>query len=328
MIPESKQAAVARALGHVFGRAEADEVSTLAAGLSTALVLRVVVNGRPYLLRLIMPGAPVGGHAARQFACMKAASDAGIAPRILYASVEDEVLLTEFVDRKPYPADAGVRIARTIRRLHALDGFPDVMNYLDRMDGLVQRLRAAEILQDSVARDFFRGYAEASSVYPQRSEMVACHNDLKSDNILFDGATIWLVDWEAAFLNDRYADLAWASTFLVYDEAAEDAYLRAYFDEPVSEYARSRFYLMRVLMHVFAAALLLPMAAKAGLAIGPDVEVPTFREFHRRWIAREITMVGMDDRRDYGLVHCREALREMGSERFRDSISTVRRHCV
>src|ERR1022692_2472698 len=36
------------------------------------------------------------------------------------------------------------------------------------------------------------------------SNWVSSHNDLTPENSLFDGDRGWLVDWEAAFLNDRY----------------------------------------------------------------------------------------------------------------------------
>src|SRR5262249_9159598 len=60
-------------------------------------------------------------------------------------------------------------------------------------------------------------------------DMVSSHNDLfKPDNILFDGQRVWLVDWEAAFRNDRYADLAVVANLVVANEAEERVYLREY----------------------------------------------------------------------------------------------------
>jgi aminoglycoside phosphotransferase (APT) family kinase protein len=325
MIPESKQEAVRRALVSAFGAPDVDDITSLTGGLTTALVFRIVVRGEPYLLRLVMPGAPPGGHPARQFACMKIAASAGVAPRMLYASVDDQLLLTDFIERKPYPDDVAVRMATTLRRLHGQDGFPVAINYLEVMDGLVRRFQTARLLPDSVAADFFRGYDEVSSVYPRNRDLVGCHNDLKSDNILFDGTRMWLVDWEAAFVNDRYVDLAWAATFLVHDDATERAYLDAYFDRAVDEYARARYFLMRQLLHVFAASLVLPMAARAGIPIDTDAELPDFHEFHRRWIDRQITLEGMQERHDYGLVHLRQTLSDMRSERFREALEVVAR---
>ena len=119
MIPEHKRAAVERAFTETFGTATADELQPLAGGLSTALVLRAVVRGRPYLLRVIMREEAYWDP-TRQIACIEKASKAGIAPALRYASVADRVLLTDYVEPHAYPADAGTQLARTIATLHAL----------------------------------------------------------------------------------------------------------------------------------------------------------------------------------------------------------------
>jgi len=66
--------------------------------------------------------------------------------------------------------------------------------------------------------------------------MVSSHNDLKPENVLFDGERVWLVDWEAAFLNDRYHDLAMVANFVVNNSEEEEAYLGTYFWKAPSEY--------------------------------------------------------------------------------------------
>src|SRR5262249_18938253 len=149
-LPDGKHDAVKRALSEVFGAPQFDDIALLRGGLSTALVFRVVVQRTPYLLRLIMPGAPAGGTAARQFACMRIAAEAGIAPRIVYTSEEDGLLLSDFVERQPFPDDAALRMARTIRRLHTLQGFPVVMNFVERIDSFVQRFRASPPLPERI----------------------------------------------------------------------------------------------------------------------------------------------------------------------------------
>ena len=56
---------------------------------------------------------------------------------------------------------------------------------------------------------------------------------------------VWLVDWDAAFLNDRYFYLAVVTNFVVTNEEEEEVYLRTYFGEPAGKYWLARFYLMR-----------------------------------------------------------------------------------
>ena len=131
------------------------------------------------------------------------------------------------------------------------------------------------------------------------------------------------MDWEAAFLNDPYVDLAVAANFFVGDEAHEEAYLRAYFGEPAGDYRRARFTLMRQAVHLFYAALLMLMAAGSGTPIDPDMTAPDFRDFHQRLISGEVGLVTAEERLQYARVHLNEALRHMRTQRFNDAVSIV-----
>src|SRR5580658_6033442 len=97
MIPEPKQAAVARALREAFGVGEFEDIKMLTAGLTSALVFRIVVRGCPYLLRIITRNDAMS-EPTRQFACMQSAAEAGLAPRVWYVSTEDRISITDFVD--------------------------------------------------------------------------------------------------------------------------------------------------------------------------------------------------------------------------------------
>jgi hypothetical protein len=104
------------------------------------------------------------------------------------------------------------------------------------------------------------------------------HNDLfKPDNMLFDGTRLWLVDWEAAFQNDRYADLAAAANMIVTDESQETLYLQEYFGNPPDSYQKARFYLMRQLAHMFYAMGFL--TASSGAPVDQSAPVPSYSEF-------------------------------------------------
>lgn len=322
MISEAKQPAVTRALYAAFGVNEYEDIRLLTGGLSTALVFKIVVRKNPYLLKIMR--TEVISDPAHEFACMQTAAEAGIAPRIWYANVEDRILITDFVEAKPFPDDLALLIAPTLRRLHSLPHFPKVVNYFDAIDGFIRRFQAANILPESETGELFRRYADVQKVYPRHdTDLVASHNDLKPQNIRFDGNRIWLVDWESAFLNDQYTDLAIVANFFVKDEAQEEGYLRAYFGEPAGEYRRSRFYLMRQAVSMFYATLLMLEASRSGLSIDADKPAPDFRDFHQDLISGKVDMANAEAKLQYGKIHLREALRNMRTQRFEEAVARV-----
>jgi aminoglycoside phosphotransferase (APT) family kinase protein len=324
MIPEAKQPAVARALDQAFGVHEIDDIRPLTGGLSTARVFRIVVRNRPYLLRLTMPGAPAGDPAG-QLASMKTAADAGIAPRIWYVGTEDGILIADFVEARPYPANMALLVARTLSRVHSLRGFqkPKVGSYFDAMDRLVSALGAARLLPPDEIDGLLRRYADLMKVYPRNdAQLVASHNDVKPQNMVFDGERLWLVDWEAAFLNDPYVDLSISANFFVRDEQ-EAAYLTAYFGAPPTPYQHARLYLMRQALHVFYAAFLLVTASRAGVSIDSTATRPDFDDFHRRLISGEVDLTKPEAKVEYALVHLDAARQHVRTRRFDEALALV-----
>jgi Ser/Thr protein kinase RdoA (MazF antagonist) len=324
VIPVAKQPAVAAALHQTFGVREYDEIRPLSGGLSTALVFRIVVRGNPYLLRLTMPGAPSGNPAAQLASLLKAA-EAGIAPHIWYADMQDGILIADFVEARAYPADMARLVGPTLRRVHDLQGFqkPKIGSYFDAMDRFVGAFRDANLLPPEHTDELFRRYADLMQVYPRNdSELVASHNDVKPQNMLFDGEGLWLVDWEAAFLNDRYVDLAIAANFFVRDDQ-EAVYLDAYFGAPADPYQHARFYLMRQALHIFYATMLMVIASRAGAAIDSAATAPDFHEFHQRLISAEVKLTTPEERVQYALVHLDAAQRHVRTPRFEDSLALV-----
>jgi serine/threonine protein kinase len=213
----------------------------------------------------------------------------------------------------------------TLQALHASPPFPPlgVVNYLDLIDGFVRRFQAAKILPESETAELFDGYARVASVYPRHdSDMVSCHNDLKPENILFDGDRVWLVDWEAAFLNDRYLDLAVVANFVVTNDAEEETYLRRYFGEAAGEYRHARFYLMRQILHTAYAVIFMQFGSR-GKAIDPNPEAPRFRDFHNRIWEGEVSLAPDEPKLQYARVHLNQAVQNMRAARFQDALRIV-----
>jgi aminoglycoside phosphotransferase (APT) family kinase protein len=289
MIPPEKSEAVARCLMEAFGTAQFENIERITVGQTASLVFRIVVHGSPYLLKIITRAE----NPTRHYTSMKAAAAAGIAPGVRYVNIEEKISITDFVNARPLPAsEALVRLPALLRTLHALPPFDKApfnttcTFLLDKgpaLDGWIQRFQAANVLPETDSQEFFARYAEIAAVYTRNPEdQVASHNDLfKPDNILFDGRRVWLVDWEAAFRNDRYADLAALANQLVESPDEELIYLREYFKAEPNEHQRARFHLMQQLSHLFYTTAFLTLGS-AGKPVDWSQPVPGFRDYQQR----------------------------------------------
>ena len=152
MIPQENSAAVTRGLNETFGVTEFEDIRDLTERPGSNRAFRITLRGSRYLLRInTRPG-----DMTRHFTCMRAAADAGLAPRVRYANSEDRISITDFVEAVPLPAtDALVRIPAVLRTLHALPPFPGspfnttctfLLNKGPALDGFLQNFRASSIL--------------------------------------------------------------------------------------------------------------------------------------------------------------------------------------
>ncbi|MBN9661782.1 MAG: phosphotransferase [Acidobacteria bacterium] len=330
MIPHEKQDAVARGLQAAFGVSGFEDISNLTGGHTASLVLRITVGGKPYVSKLITRNEDP----TRHYTCMRAAAEAGLAPRVWYTSTEDRISITDFVEAQPFPvAEALLRLPQVLRTLHALPPFArapfnTTCTFLftkgPMFDGFLQRFQASGTLSEAGLQEWKTRYAELTAIYPyDDSEMVACHNDLfKPDNILCDGENVWLIDWEAAFLNDRYADLAVVANQLVTNDEEEAAFLATYFGARPSLYQQARFHLMQQLSHLFYSMAFLTLGS-SGQPLQQDASSPGFREIQRRMRAGELDIGEKDAKLALGRAHWEQLVDTVRQPRYREALTIV-----
>jgi thiamine kinase-like enzyme len=334
MIPHEKNDAVIRGLREAFGVDQFDDIRAITKGQTTALVYRIVVGGSPYLLKIITrPYQMIGPD--RLFTCMQSAAEAGIAPRVLYQSVADGIWITDFVEEIAFTeSEARRRMPELLRVLHALPPFPRTENHINTTctfllhagparDGFFRAFQASNVVTPEAFEQLVAWHAQLVEAYPHddvEADMLSSHNDLfKPDNILFDGARVWLVDWEAAFLNDRYADLAAVANLLFTSEEEQGMLLNAYFGKPANEHQLARFYLMRQTTHMFYGMAFQLLGASSGGEAGSE-EMPSSEAFRRRMWAGEINLADKAAKITYGRVHWNEMVKNAHTSRHTDAL--------
>ena len=200
---------------------------------------RVEVDGTPYFVRV--PGAATDLLAvdrANELHNTRAAAEAGVAPRVVYALPEWDVLVLEWLTARTMSSTAfrepgmPIRIAATLRALHAGTRFRDdfdMFRLSERYLALVDN-RAIPIPADYRARmDQIPRIEAALGAHPQPT--LPCHNDLLAENYLDDGQRLWIVDYEYSGNNDPAFELGNTCQELGFDDDRIGQLCAAYFGE-------------------------------------------------------------------------------------------------
>lgn len=322
MIPPEKQAAVAQALQQTFGTAEYESITQIHVGLSTALTYKIIVQDKPYILRVTTRTDAVSDP-THYYKCMLPAAKAGIAPQVLYAGTEDRICITDFIEAKLFSMDEARNMMPVVmKQLHALPPFPFRTNYLEVAKMFIQRIRTSNQLPVNT-ENLFTQFDRIIAVYPtDKNDWVSSHTDVKKDNILYDGKKVWLIDWEAAFLNDRYVDLNAIANFIITNDAEETAFLTAYLGEAPTVYQSARFFLMQQIIHLFCFAMC-ALQASGGAAIDIDAPAPGFKEFHEGLWDGNINLGDNKYKMQYGVVHLHRYMDNIQLPRFEEALLTL-----
>lgn len=317
--------AVAKALRAAFGTETLDAAATpLSGGLSGAGLWRIRVGGIAYLLRIEAGRDALRDH-HRGYACMGLAAQACLAPRVRYADPDHGVAITDYVEARSLSldyagtrADRVVELSQAVRALHAIPGFPPLVDYLDGLGDLVDRAARCGVVSSEALADPLAAWARLAEVCRRLApEPVSSHNDLNPGNLVYDGRRIWLIDWEAAFRADRYVDLAAIANVFAADPDGEALLLRTYFGAEPTPEQRARLYLFRQVSHVFHAAVFI--VGVAGRARAEALDGPELDVIHQGLALGEPLLETPQGRLDYGLARWRTAMAGIAAPAFAEA---------
>jgi hypothetical protein len=327
IVPAAHQAAVTGALTAAFGGAALESLALVHGGVSAALVYRAVVDGRPYLLR-VATRIHALNDPARHHACLRIAAAAGLAPRLHHADDATAITISDFVTALPFgacPHDTLLdQLAGLMVRLRAAPRFPAAGDYLAKVDDMIADVRRAGMLPE---QDAFARYAELSASYPREPDgHVSSHNDLNPGNVLWDGARLWLVDWETAFANDPYVDLAQAHYWFVRTPDHAARLTTAVLGGPPDAYQGARLWLMDHVVRMLFATMMLRMvhAQRPTLQISADdlAAVPPLAALRGR---EPELLFSPEGQQRYALSVLADLDARMRSPRFSEALALVRR---
>jgi Ser/Thr protein kinase RdoA (MazF antagonist) len=282
--PDRREAARA-ALREAFGPRAPRDLRLLKGGVSGAAIYQVRLGERFCVLRLEPRRIPLH-HRERGFACMRAAAQAGVAPAVHYADAAAAVAIMDFVEARPLaehpggPAGLVRELGGLVARLQAAPLFPPLHDGGDIVAFMLAALGAAGSMAPGLLAAHAEGLARLRAVIPwDPSSLVSSHNDPNPRNMLFDGARVWLVDWELGFRNAPLFDLAILSTELAPTPQLQDVLLAAALGRAPDAPLRARLAVTRLLTRLYYGCVVLESLADARAAPETSLDALTPTEF-------------------------------------------------
>jgi Phosphotransferase enzyme family len=286
-IPAAHRETARAALRAAFGAVAIGVIAPVIGGVSGAFVFRVEAGGRSCVLRMEGTSSPLRN--PHQYASMRVAAEAGLAPRLHHVDEAARVAVMDFVVDRPLdsfpggPRALAQALGKMLRRLQTTPTFGPFMAYPDivaRLWGHVCRsgLFAAGVLDGHTQR-----LADIRADYrwdPEHS--VSSHNDVLPRNLLFDGERLWLIDWESAYRNDPLVDMATTLDNFAPSLELEEVLLQTWLGRVPDQALRDRLALLRAMTRLFYAGVQFSAAA-AGPRSSPDQDLsaPTLAEFQQ-----------------------------------------------
>ena len=324
VVPETLQEKTQNAVRATFGESAVTSIRRIQGGASGALTYCIDVGDKPYLLRLETHRSPLRN--PHQYACMKTAADAGIAPPVRYADDAAGIAIIDFIDMLPledFPGGA-VALAQALgeltTRLQNTVPFPRLADFRVLVERMVSYLR----------RYFAPGLLDAhieglelikQSLRWDESEHRSSHNDPGPQNILFDGTRLCMIDWETAYRNDPLVDVAIIADNFARTPEPEAALLASWLGRTPDKAMVARLSLMRQLTRLYYAGLLLTSVSKAAEgSVMTDLAAPTPDEF-RSLVANGVLAAGaVDTKCALGKVFLAGFLSTLATPAFRESV--------
>jgi len=173
----------------------------------------VRADGSLYVIRIgAVNSRELGIDRKQELAVMDKAGEAGLAPRVLHASPDQGLLVTEFLDGRHWQPgtvrdpDKLSMLLNLLERLHAIEVRGDSFDYHAHLLHYWEILEANGIRAGDellVQRERMLQVAQAV-----RDSTVLCHHDPNPGNVLLYADALYLLDWEYAAPGWRALDYA------------------------------------------------------------------------------------------------------------------------
>lgn len=169
------------------------------------------VENKSYVYRKIGLDAELFVDYKKEYESLKSAALSGITSKVIYFDEKTGTKIQEYIPGEAFDFnninENKAELIKTLKKLHSIKN-ENLSNY-----DLIKRLNKYESYVDKkhISKDYYLlkdFFIKTYNKYFINNELVFCHNDLQTINIINSFGKIYLIDFEYAGLNDIYYDFA------------------------------------------------------------------------------------------------------------------------
>lgn len=169
--------------------------------------------------------------------CTELAAKIGIGAEVVPWIPGNDILVTRFIAGMPLTVEMASepkmmqRIVRSIQCCHEGPSFPGHFSAFKDIQTYYRLATQYQVSLPGLQSDTFEQLAQIEAVLKPITRSKSCHNDLLAGNLIDDGETIRIIDWEYGAMGDPFFDLGFFATDNQLDDEQCEQLLHNYFGE-------------------------------------------------------------------------------------------------
>lgn len=169
--------------------------------------------------------------------CTEIVSQSGIGAQVVPWIPGEDLLVTRFISGTPLTVETAAdprmmqRIVSSIKCCHEGPSFPGHFSAFKDIQTYYRLATQYQVSLPGLQSDTFDQLAQIEAVLKPIAQSKSCHNDLLAGNLIDDGETIRIIDWEYAAMGDPFFDLGFFATDNQLDDEQCEQLLHNYFGE-------------------------------------------------------------------------------------------------
>lgn len=296
-------------------------VGFLSGGLTGVPVYKIEIENKAYAIKLENVDDK-NFDLVRNYKIIDLASKQGISPLVYFTDAERGVILMEYIAIKPRPEvspESIKKFAGIIRNLHEVNIFPSWKSVTEILSEIGQTFPEA-YRQNNIIKKCLQEVKELEGILFDERDVRSCHCDLNPANILFNGESYFLVDWQAASPQSFYFDLAYVATwFYFYSEDLCVLFLTSYLGRQGTQEEKAKYYLMRVFTNIYLGIGFLALPLKRDKSF-PELsnenieKLPSYLEFLQSIGMGKVNLSDPNVQQQFGFVFLKSAEKMMNEQ--------------